>query len=191
MSGPTKKGKCSMNKNNYVWYVCYGSNLCFERFMCYITGQPSREYNVDAGNPCNNTNPPIQSIKIQIPFELYFANSSRRWSGGSVAFIDENMIGETICRAYLITEEQYLHVKKSEGDWYEREVPLPPIDGIPAKTFTNDYRFKSFHPVSDLYRKVIIDGLQEIGLTNEEAIKYFQEKLEKSILYFKKYGRNQ
>lgn len=33
-----------MNNSDLVWYVCYGSNLCYERFMCYLTGEGREIY---------------------------------------------------------------------------------------------------------------------------------------------------
>ena len=30
-------------KDDYVWYVSYGSNMLRERFLCYIKGDPMKE----------------------------------------------------------------------------------------------------------------------------------------------------
>ena len=32
------KEENGMKENDKVWYACYGSNLCAERFMYYIVG---------------------------------------------------------------------------------------------------------------------------------------------------------
>ena len=60
------------NKKNSIWYVCYGSNLCLERFMCYLTGKGSEKYNVDS-NPereYKDQSLPRRSKLIKIPFIL-------------------------------------------------------------------------------------------------------------------------
>ena len=106
-----------MNNSDLVWYVCYGSNLCYERFMCYLTGEGSEKYGV-AARPdcrCNNPNPP-QRIEITIlPYPLYFARNSSSWQGQGVAFIDPAKKGISLGRAYLVSKEQYLHVKALLG----------------------------------------------------------------------------
>ena len=40
-------------KDEYVWYVSYGSNLCLERFLIYITSGRLDKYNVEA-NGCHD-----------------------------------------------------------------------------------------------------------------------------------------
>lgn len=75
------------NSKEMIWYVCYGSNLCLDRFMCYLTGKGNKDLNVK-----ENTDRMFfdQSIpkgfkNVEIPYELYFAKESKNW-GGSVAF---------------------------------------------------------------------------------------------------------
>ena len=46
VEGKEKINFFSSNKDDYVWYACYGSNLCHERFMCYITGKGNTKYNI-------------------------------------------------------------------------------------------------------------------------------------------------
>ncbi|MCR4661605.1 MAG: gamma-glutamylcyclotransferase, partial [Clostridia bacterium] len=150
------------NKDNYRWYVCYGSNMLKRRFMCYLTGKGDDEYNVKATNdPCKNQSEPLCSLRVEVPYELYYGNSSSRWNNHGAAFLDPNKKGSTIGRAYLITKEQYEHVHIKEGKiWYGHEIVLGEIDGIKVVTFTNEERQMENAP-SDAYKKVINAGTKE------------------------------
>lgn len=164
-----------------VWYVCYGSNLCLKRFMRYLTGDALPEYNLPKRSSLAFTDQKTpRAIKLfQIPYELYFAEQSGWWDNGSVAFIDCNKPGKTYGRAYLVSRAQYEHVKEHEGDKYQYQIGLGTLDGYPAYTFTNEYRFLEKHPVSPRYQKVIIDGLVDAGMKKEDAKKYLEECLKR------------
>ena len=163
------------SKEKLVWYVCYGSNLCYERFMCYLTGEGSPKYGVSPKpeRRCSNSNPPLKSVTTIIPYPLYFSHNSITWEGKGVAFIDPSKNGFSIGRAYLVTREQYLHVKEREGSWYQYEVRLPDIEGIPAYTFTDSFRH-SFVAPCEKYKRVILDGLVECGIHPDGAIAYIE-----------------
>lgn len=126
----------AFKQQNYVWYACYGSNLCKERFLWYIQGGGSKN------NPgCRDKTLPVVERPYIIHHELYFANQSRTWGNGGVAFLklekDEKI--ETLGRAYLITTEQLEDVKKQEGtssNWYGHVMALGEMAGIPVKTLT-------------------------------------------------------
>ncbi len=164
-----------MNNKDYIWYVCYGSNLYLKRFMCYLTGEGLPEYGIseEPSWRFNDTTPPIKDKGIEIPYELYFAGKSRRWDNMAVAYLDKDKPGKTYGRAYLITKEQYEHVKHLEGPKYQYEIDLGIIDGTPVKTFTNDHRMEDSIP-SGKYTDVIMKGLMEIGISRIEAIKYIK-----------------
>lgn len=123
-------------KQNYVWYACYGSNLCRERFLWYIHGGGPKN------NPgCQDKTLPVVDRLYTIHYELYFANQSKTWGNGGVAFLklenDERI--ETLGRVYLITSEQFEDVKKQEGasnKWYGHVLELGEMGGIPVKTLT-------------------------------------------------------
>ena len=161
-----------VNKENYIWYVCYGSNLCYERFLKYI-------------NKCSDTSEPRASKVLAIHYQLYFGNSSSKWNGGGVCFIKKSLddITKTHARAYLITKEQYEEVRDQEGrsdEWYGHEIELDPIDDIPARTFTS----KTVRPLnkpSREYLDVVRKGLLECGLTLQEANRYLRKKAKNSI----------
>ena len=152
-----------IRKDNYVWYVSYGSNMLLDRLMCYLTGEGLPEYNIKANcdRKFSDISLPLDSKKVIIPYELYYGDNSNIWNGAP-AFLDKDKKGKTYGRAYLITKEQYKHIMKFEGSKYEYQLDLLPIDGIPAVTFTNEYRLKEGKP-SESYKRVIEEGLKEIG----------------------------
>ena len=160
-------------KDKLVWYVSYGSNMYLKRFMCYLTGDGLPEFGVkaDPNRRFKDTNLPLKSKTIKIPYEMYFGGSSSTWNNGGVAFLDVNSNKESIGRAYLITKEQYNHVKRYEGSNYQYEVELESIDGIKAVTFTNECRKPKNKP-SEKYKKVIELGLSECGLDKGIIIDY-------------------
>ena len=161
----------NLNKE-YVWYVSYGSNLLLERFLLYITGGYNKRIKVNQDG-CDDKSLPLLSKNTIIPYRLYFANSSRTWNKGGVAFIDVNTPGQTYGRAYLITKEQLSQVQDQEGGWYQNKFYLGEIDGIPAYTLTSYVRYPK-NTVDHKYENVITDGLVEMGLEWVEAIKYLK-----------------
>lgn len=149
------------NKTDLVWYACYGSNLCRERFLCYITGEPFEGKTYNLG--CSDHTLPRDDRPVLIPYELYFGNSSHTWGGCGVAFLDTSKPGTALGRMYLITAEQYAEVRDQEGRssaWYNAEVPLGTVDGYPIFTFTNSNRRTENAP-SARYLDVIRRGLAE------------------------------
>ena len=98
--------------NRLIWYVSYGSNLCSERFYCYIRGgRPP-----GAGRACpgarDNTLPRADK-PVWLPGGVYFATESQIWGGGR-AFYDPGASGKAAGRAYLITTEQFSDVAAQE-----------------------------------------------------------------------------
>jgi len=170
-----------MDNDKLIWYVCYGSNLCFDRFMCYLTGDGNEKYNI-LSNParrCSDQAKPIKSKIIVIPYELYFARESGTWDRKGVCFIDDSIPSKTIGRAYLITKEQYEHVWFFEGktNWYPKQIELGKIDGIRAVTFTSNSRNLPERKPSLLYFQVVKDGLVECGLSEDDADLYLKERI--------------
>lgn len=152
---------------NYVWYVCYGSNICAERFLKYL--------NMDSEHV---TPEDLTSRPCKLPYKLFFGRQkSCTWGEGGTAFIEVDYDDKTKKktdvstpgRAYLVTAEQYKKVKTNEGPWYGHEIELDEIDGIKAVTFTltkenmnaliGDGTFGN--PPSDRYRSTIERGLRE------------------------------
>ncbi len=161
------------NKEKYVWYACYGSNLNDARFKCYIAGG---EFNGKKYKGCDNKTLWEDDKWIEVPGRLYFANESGKWNNKGVAFYDKNGEGITIMRLYKITEKQFkdVHAQEGNGDsWYGEEVILGVAeDGLKIKTFTNKSRLKSNAPDEE-YRTFIEKALVEEGGYNIETIKEY------------------
>ena len=151
------------NNEKLVWYACYGSNIMYERFLCYIQGGKFYANN-KCYEPCSDKTEPRGSKAIKIPFEMYFGNESPSWDNTGVAFIDISKNGETLGRMYLIAEEQFEEVWIQEGkgtNWYNKLIELGEYEGYPIKTFTNSIKRPENKP-SENYLKVIQKGYKEI-----------------------------
>ena len=164
-------------KEDLVWYVCYGSNLCKERFLCYLNGTSYKGI-TKAHTPCSDQTPPRKDRPYTLPYKLYFAKISANWGGG-VAFIKEEAGASTPGRAYLVTREQFEEIKQKEGEWYVKSVPLGNLEGYPAFTFTSPEANLSETFPGPAYREVIRRGLAEtypewvnIVVDNEGNITY-------------------
>lgn len=189
-------------KKKLVWYACYGSNLLEERFQCYISGgQPKNAKRIYPG--CSDRHFSGISKPMKIPGELYFAKSSRTWSGGGAGFIRTNAgEAETLGRSYLITEEQFIELVqqeiKFEGDfhieleevknkgflnmknglWYDKILYLGEQEGNPVFSFTNEIFLKEeINAPHPFYLKIIIEGLKETyKMSNAEIESYLKDK---------------
>ncbi|MZP30103.1 hypothetical protein GTO91_10330 [Heliobacterium undosum] len=184
----------------YIWYVGYASNLCWERFECYIIG--GKPTGGNRHNPgCRNQEPPLLKTAIRIPYPMYFARNSQQWNGG-IAFIDHerNVVKCTLARGYLITRQQFDDVvaqenslgrgtysvdiesiiQKGNGDLskglYSRIVYLGHKDDYPMLTFTSPKPMNSevISEPSKAYLGVIWKGLRESypDLSREELLHY-------------------
>eukprot|EP01138_Halocafeteria_seosinensis_P015970 gb/GECG01016298.1/.p1 GENE.gb/GECG01016298.1/~~gb/GECG01016298.1/.p1 ORF type:complete len:253 (+),score=36.10 gb/GECG01016298.1/:1-759(+) len=69
-----------------VWYASFGSNMCLERFLCYIQGGHLEAIGKDFEGASDKT-PPKASIGLTAPHKMFFARESKWWKGG-VGFID-------------------------------------------------------------------------------------------------------
>lgn len=164
-----------LNMEN-VWYAAYGSNLLRERFMCYINGGRFRLGGRD--NPgCSDRTPPMDDRPYGIPYRMYFAQSSRYWEYGGVAFLDAsrklNGGSSTPGRIWKITEEQYECIHSQEGSFYGREVDLGfHEDGNRVLTFTAAGPAAPAKP-SGRYVRTVSLGLKETyGMHDDDVADY-------------------
>lgn len=191
------------NQEPMVWYACYGSNLLLERFSCYIGGgQPANAKRVYPG--CTNKTLPKKSKPVTINGELYFAKSSKTWSGGGAGFIRSNFEKntETLGRMYAITQQQFVDLVQQEikfegafnidlpkviknrsldmknNSWYGKIIYLGEEENCPIFTFTNEeYLADEINAPHEFYLKIIIEGLKETyALSKEEIETYLKEK---------------
>jgi hypothetical protein len=95
-----------------VWYGSYGSNLCADRFACYLGGgAPAGAFRAHPG--CADPTPPRCSVPVWLPGGIYFALTSTLWGGG-IAFYDPALPGTVAARAYLISAAQFADVMAQE-----------------------------------------------------------------------------
>ena len=147
-----------------VWYASYGSNLSKQRFLTYIQGGTPEGSN-SAHPGCRNKTLPESDIPIRFNGRLHFSGTSMRWGCGGVAFMDnEDNLGRSLGRAYLIDMEQFDDVVAQEngrsvgaftvktdeaiingsslissGSLYGTMVHIGDYQGIPVFTFTGDF----------------------------------------------------
>ncbi len=151
----------------YVWYVSYGSNMLNERFMCYIKGgsfEGSRYRQA-----CSDATPSLAVKTFEIPYDMYFGNTSGSWQDCGVSFLDVNKKGHALGVAYLITKDQFSHVCAEENggrapeegySWYEDIIDLGVMDGFEVKTITNRNLRPYKEPCLE-YRETLIRGIEE------------------------------
>lgn len=167
-------------KDDYIWYVSYGSNLLEERFLHYIKGGVCR-HNGKSYPACVDASKPLTSEPITLPYSVYFGNQSGTWNNTGVAFLDVSKPGFSYGRAYLITKQQFEHVRKAEGSsvhWYCNEIKLGEKFGIPVVTITNNIKRDANSPCTT-YLQVIKEGIMETfsELPEEEVDLYIASLL--------------
>ncbi|MDO5849905.1 MAG: gamma-glutamylcyclotransferase family protein [Methanobacteriaceae archaeon] len=152
----------------YVWYVSYGSNMLYERFLCYIEGGAFEEggsYN----EPCEDTSAPLEVRTLEIPYDMYFGNESGSWNGCGVSFLDTTKKGKALGVAYLITREQFEHVAAWEnsgrfpdgyGSWYENIKTFGELDGFDLVTVTND-DLRPYNEPCEEYLRTLARGIKQ------------------------------
>lgn len=182
-----------------VWYAGYGSNLWWPRFRCYLEGgipPGSKRSHAGARDP----SAPLDDAACWLPHPLVFADASRTWGGGGVAYVDASVHvdGASRARRWLITAQQFSDVVAQEGgrqpghdldlaaamqkgsmtvgsSWYDLVLVVDDLAGVPVVTLTTS------RPVSELllnrpskaYAETIANGLKEShGLTEREVEMY-------------------
>ena len=159
--------RISVWNREYVWYVSYGSNMLKERFMCYIKGgsfEGSRYRQA-----CSDATPPLAVKTFEIPYDMYFGNTSGSWQDCGVSFLDLSKKGHALGVAYLITKDQFRHVCAEENggrapeegySWYEDIIDLGVMDGFEVKTITN-ISLRPYNEPCLEYKKILIRGIKE------------------------------
>lgn len=166
-----------MKDNDKVWYACYGSNLCADRFKYYILGGEC-PYNGKHYDGCDDKTMWSASKIYKVKGKIYFALSSMFWDHKGFAFYDPDAKGTVIMKLYLITWGQFQKVQEQEGLCYDFPVPLGESDdGIPIYTFTSKTHYRYNSP-SRKYLDVIREGLtKECGLSESEANAYLMSAM--------------
>ncbi|CAN5229307.1 hypothetical protein BH11ACT6_BH11ACT6_57740 [soil metagenome] len=182
----------SLNNEDPVWYVAYGSNMSAARFTCYLSGgRPRGGRRTYTG--ARNQSPPRRDSAIRLPGGLVFAGESTVWGGG-IAFYDTHAEGELAARAYLLTFGQLSDVVAQEGRrpvgtdltldhpagrrWvlpsqaYETLLHVGERDAVPMLTITSGVQLVPTAP-SAAYLRTVLAGLGEtFGWNVEQRVDY-------------------
>jgi len=168
-----------MEKENYILYASYGSNILRERFYAYVLG--GNFMGVDYKG-CSDKTEPEDYGTILVPHRIYFAKRSSRWNYGGVAFLSFNEEKDpyyySLLRLWKITYSQFDDIQKQEGAWYSEIMNLGKKDKLDIITFTGKKEFENEkNPPSQPYVDVIIKGLMQAKGWNigecEQYIKKF------------------
>jgi HKD family nuclease len=119
-----------------VWYAAYGSNICEERFLCYIRGgTPPGAHKDYVG--CHDPSLPRDARPIMIPHGLFFAGSASGWNGKGMAFIRSERDRRSFGRMYLITFTQFDQlIQQEQGRKNPLGTPIcPPLSYITSHEF--------------------------------------------------------
>ena len=157
-----KFGSKIMTNSEYVWYACYGSNLCQERFMRYISN-------------CSDPTPPCEDRPYAFRHSIYFAKKAYTWQNGGKAFLDDSCPGYAHGRIYRITLKQFHEIMLKEGSDYSKQLSLGQIDGWPVYTFTDTQKNSPVRTPSKDYFSTILNGLLECcgdRFDEEELVNY-------------------
>lgn len=178
-----------------VWYAAYGSNLHYERFICYLRGgrPPGSSYDY-AG--ARDPRLPRDTRPITLNHRLYFTGASSVW-GGSPAFVDTKLdpTATTLGRIYLISTEQFADLTTQEnhgstvGDIpfdelhpgeslvvgpgrYANVLCVGQLDGMSVLTLTAPWAMSEVTPTSPAtaYLRVIAAGLRETYALDDVAL---------------------
>jgi len=167
-------------KKEYVWYVGYGSNLCRERFFCYIKGG---QYKLGGSycEGCKDKTLPRENTTIELPHRLYFARESPSWSRGGVAFLsverEKNQKKWTLARTWKITGEQFDQVRQQEGVfWYNHTIDLGMDEGIPILTITSSDKHPLIPPSKNYLSTIVIGLIEAYKLNAKEIYNYLHQK---------------
>ena len=155
-------------RQDYVWYVSYGSNMLKKRFMHYIKGGAFEAGGAEH-EACEDLTEPLDIRTYKIPYDMYFGNSSGSWKGKGVSFLDITKPGIAEGVAYLIRREQFEHVVCQENGgcppeysygWYNTIVSLGTMDGCEVATITND-ELREYNEPAETYIDTLKRGLRE------------------------------
>lgn len=189
-----------------VWYAAYGSNLDENRLRIYLEGGTLTGSNIHAEGSRDRSRP-RRSAPIYLAHGLLFAGHSVRW-GGAPAFL--NPIpgsGQSLCRAYDITWEQFEDIVSQENSrsagsvtfnlkavagaegrfvldesWrYNAVLFLGMLDDLPVLTITSNREdvLSARAAPSHAYLEVITLGLRQAypGMTDEEITDYLDSAI--------------
>ncbi|XP_048445588.1 LOW QUALITY PROTEIN: histone deacetylase 5-like [Pyrus x bretschneideri] len=120
-----------------IWYASFGSNLCLERFLCYIKGGQMEGMKTPFLG-CADKTPPKEIVWKTFPHRLFFGReSTATWGPGGVAFLnpESNILDKAYMCLYRITLEQFNDVLVQENVVsFPSNSPLFDLTGLDSVT---------------------------------------------------------
>ncbi|KAB2633596.1 histone deacetylase 5-like [Pyrus ussuriensis x Pyrus communis] len=120
-----------------IWYASFGSNLCLERFLCYIKGGQMEGMKTPFLG-CADKTPPKEIVWKTFPHRLFFGReSTATWGPGGVAFLNpkSNILDKAYMCLYRITLEQFNDVLVQENVVsFPANSPLFDLTGLDSVT---------------------------------------------------------
>lgn len=167
-----------ISDNDYIWYLCYGSNININRLMIYINGDESSKFANHDG--CKDKSEPIDSKPYIIRRRIYFAKHSGKWNGG-VSFLNYRSLGKTLGKIYKITKSQFLDIMKQEQRLkdYDTLLYVGKYNRVPIFTFTALHKLKDIEKPSSDYIGVIKEGIKDTYNYTDIQIDKYIEKITK------------
>lgn len=179
-----------------AFYAAYGSNLCADRFRCYLSGGcPPGATRAHRG--ARDPRPASTWRTLSVSGTLYFSGTSRLW-GGAPAFLDLDPAAQTevALRAYKVTWEQLEDIMAQESGRATAPLDLEPralvegfstsvgpgrydqlaclgtIEDIPVVTLTAPWRLAEVVPAAPSlpYVATLVRGLREAFDMDADAI---------------------
>lgn len=105
-------------KDARVYYASYGSNLCRDRFLCYLLGGAVPGMR----SACRGSRTPVEPAHhtvLEVPFRIVFAGRTTFWGGGGAAYLDLATPAadaeRSLLRLYDVTLEQFNDVMAQEN----------------------------------------------------------------------------
>ncbi|XP_068306322.1 histone deacetylase 5-like [Pyrus communis] len=120
-----------------IWYASFGSNLCLERFLCYIKGGQMEGMKTPFLG-CVDKTPPKEIVWKTFLHRLFFGReSTATWGPGGVAFLnpESNILDKAYMCLYRITLEQFNDVLVQENVVsFPANSPLFDLTGLDSVT---------------------------------------------------------
>ncbi|XAR63800.1 Histone deacetylase [Bertholletia excelsa] len=147
-----------------VWYSSYGSNMCEERFLCYIQGGQVEGMKKPCPGSMDKSQPKGMLWKT-VPHRLFFGrDSTRTWGPGGAAFLHpiSNSQEKAYMCMYRITLEQFNDVLLQEnGTNYEITSPAFGLSDL-------DYVCKNGEVCVDMFKSQWYSNVVYMG--DEDAV---------------------
>ena len=162
-----------IDDEEYLWYLCYGSNINKKRFMIYINGDKDGCFAHVGG--CKDKSKPLNSKPYIIRRRIYFAKHSGKWNGG-VAFLNYRSLGKVYGKIYKIKKSQFIDILKQEQNLkdYNTIIYVGKYNRVPIYTFTSLYKLNDLEKPSNEYLKTIEEGIKDTykRISNKKIDKY-------------------